>query len=83
MGGAYSMHVNDKLKIIFVGKRESKRPLGKTSRRLQDISKWILKKYNVKLWPGLIWLRMQSSGGGFESVMKLWVTCKAGNFLTR
>jgi len=54
MGNAYK---------ILVKKSERKRPLGRSSRRWEDIIKIDLMEMGGKVRTGLIWLRMGTSGG--------------------
>jgi hypothetical protein len=42
---------------VLVGNPEGKRPLGRPSRR------WIFKKWDMGIWIGLSWLRIETSGG--------------------
>jgi len=44
----------------LVGNPEGKTPFGKTRRRWEDISEWMLGR---KMWTGCIWLRTGTSGG--------------------
>jgi len=39
--------------MVWVGRPEGKRPLGRTRR-----VKWIFKKWVAETWTGLIWLRI-------------------------
>jgi hypothetical protein len=48
---------------ILVGKPKGKRPLGKTRRRLEEIVKWIFRKWDWGAWAGMIWLRLGTGGG--------------------
>jgi hypothetical protein len=68
-GAAYSMHGKDRSKIEMKEKRIAYRnvfekPRGK--RNLKDlvidgrILKWILKKQDMTVWPGFIWLRIRT-----------------------
>jgi len=43
---------------ILIGKPEGERPL----RRPRRVSDWMLRKQDVKLWTGFMWLRIRSSG---------------------
>jgi hypothetical protein len=47
---------------ILVIKSEGKLPLGRPSRRYDDI-KWILKNYGMGVWTGFIWLWIRTSSG--------------------
>jgi hypothetical protein len=46
----------------LVGKREAKRPLGKSRRRCEDNIKKD-RTSNERVWTGLIWLRILIGGG--------------------
>jgi len=48
---------------VLVGKPEGKRPLGRPKRRWEDNIKMDLQKWDVRVWTGLIWLRMRTGGG--------------------
>jgi hypothetical protein len=48
---------------ILVGEPEGKRPLGRSRRRWVDNIKMDLREIGWKMWIGLIWLRMGTSGG--------------------
>jgi hypothetical protein len=48
---------------ILVGKPEVKRPLGRPSRRLKIILRRIFRKWDVGVWTGLSWLRIEIFGG--------------------
>jgi hypothetical protein len=43
---------------VLVGKSERKRP-----RRERIILRWILRKWDLGIWTGLIWLRIGTGGG--------------------
>jgi hypothetical protein len=47
---------------ILVGKPEEKRPLGRPRCR-KIILRWIFKKWDVGVWTGLGWLRIETGGG--------------------
>jgi hypothetical protein len=47
---------------ILVGKSEGKRPLRRPSVDWK-VLKWMLGKLGGKVWTGLIWLRIETSGG--------------------
>jgi hypothetical protein len=49
--------------IILVGWPEGRRPLGTPRRRWKDNINWILGKWGLGMWIGLIWLRVGTSGG--------------------
>jgi hypothetical protein len=46
---------------FFVGKLDGKRPLGRSRRRI--ILVWIFSKWDVGVWNGLGWLRLETVGG--------------------
>ena len=48
---------------FLVGKPEGKRPLGKPRRRWGIVLRWILRKWDVGVWPGSSWLRIGTGGG--------------------
>jgi len=48
---------------VLVGKPEGKRPLGRPRRRGDDNIKMILRKWDVGIWTGSIWLRIGTGGG--------------------
>jgi hypothetical protein len=41
---------------VLVRKRESKKEFGRPRHRMEEILKWIIKKYGVRMWTGCIWL---------------------------
>jgi hypothetical protein len=45
---------------VLVGKPEGKRPLGRPRRRILG---WIFRKWDVGVWTGLGWLRIEIGGG--------------------
>jgi hypothetical protein len=45
---------------ILPGKPEWKRPLGRSLIKLEETLKFILNKYQMKVWNGLIWLCIMS-----------------------
>jgi hypothetical protein len=47
---------------VPVGKPEGKRPLQRPKHRQGIILQQILKKWDVRVWTGFSWLRMESSG---------------------
>jgi hypothetical protein len=48
---------------VLVGKPEGKRPMGRTRRRWEDNIKWIFRQWNVGVWTGLSWIRIETGGG--------------------
>jgi hypothetical protein len=48
---------------ILVGKPERKRPLGRPRRRWEDNIKMDVKREDVVVWTGVIWLRIGTCGG--------------------
>jgi hypothetical protein len=48
---------------VLVGKPGGKRPLGRPRHRWEDnIIGWIFRKWDVGVWTGLGWLRIQTGG---------------------
>jgi hypothetical protein len=47
---------------ILVGKPEGKRPLGKQGVDERIILRWIFRKWDVGVWAGLSWLRIERGG---------------------
>jgi hypothetical protein len=47
---------------VLVGKPEGKRPLGRPRCRCKDNSTRIFRKWNVGIWTGLGWLRIETVG---------------------
>jgi hypothetical protein len=54
MGNAYK---------ILDEKHEEKIPLGRPRRRWRIILKWVLRKYDGRVWIEFIWLRIGTGGG--------------------
>ena len=48
---------------VLVWKREGKRPLGNPSVDGRIILKWILRKWDVRVWTGSSWLRIRTGSG--------------------
>ena len=48
---------------ILVGKPEGRRPLGRPRRRTRIILERISRRWNVCIWTGLGWPRMETGGG--------------------
>jgi len=48
---------------VLTGKPEGKRSLGRPRRRWGIILRWIFRKWDVGVWPGLSWLRIGRGGG--------------------
>jgi hypothetical protein len=48
---------------ILVGKPEGKRPLGDPGVDGRIILGWIFRKWDVGVWTGLSWLRIETGGG--------------------
>jgi len=48
---------------VLVGKPEGKSPLGKRRRRWWIILGWICRRWDVGMWTGLGWLRIETCGG--------------------
>jgi hypothetical protein len=65
----------------LVGKREGKRPLRRRRRRWESNRKWILEKYYGLVWTGLIWLRIEISGGALLTWQQTFGSLKIlGNY---
>ena len=45
------------------GKPEGKRPLGRPRRRWVDHIRWISRRWDVGIWTGLGWPRIEIGGG--------------------
>jgi hypothetical protein len=58
----------------LVGKPEGKRPLERPSHRWEDILRWIFRKWDVGVWTGLSWLRIECGNESSGSI-------KCGEFL--
>jgi len=52
---------------VLVGKPECKRPLGRPRRSWGIMLGWISRRWDVGIWTGLGWLRIETDGG------RLWV----------
>jgi len=48
---------------VLVGKPEGKRPLGRPRRRWVDNIRRISRRWNVDIWTGLGWHRIETGGG--------------------
>ena len=48
---------------VLVGKPEGKRPLGRPSRRWVDNIRMISRRWDVGIWTGLGWTRIETGGG--------------------
>jgi hypothetical protein len=48
---------------VLVGKTKGKRPFGRPRRRWGLIFRWIFRKWDVEVWTGSIWLRIETGGG--------------------
>ena len=48
--------------MVFVGKAEGKRPLGRPRHRWEDNIKIVLQEVRWGTWTGLIWLRIGTGG---------------------
>jgi hypothetical protein len=51
---------------VFVGQPEGKRPLGRPRLDERMILMCILREWDVRVWTGLIWLRIGTGGGHFS-----------------
>jgi hypothetical protein len=47
----------------FVGKPEGKRPMGRPRCRWEDNINVLFGKWDLGVWTGFIWLRIESGGG--------------------
>jgi hypothetical protein len=45
----------------LVAKPEEQRPLGRPKRSWMTILKWILRKHDMRMWAGFVWLRIGAS----------------------
>jgi len=48
---------------VLVGKPEGKRSLGRPRRRWVDNIRWISRRWDVGMWTGLGWPRIETGGG--------------------
>jgi len=48
---------------VLVGKQEGRRPLGRPRRRWADNIRMISRKWDVCIWTGLGWPRIETGGG--------------------
>jgi hypothetical protein len=48
---------------ILVGTPEGMRLMGRPRRRWEDNIKWIFRKWDVGVWTGFGWLRIETRGG--------------------
>jgi hypothetical protein len=48
---------------VLVWRAEVKRPLGDPDLDGRIVLRWIFRKWDVGLWTGLSWLRIQTGGG--------------------
>ena len=48
---------------VLVGKPEGRRPLGRPRRRCVDNIRMDLRRWDVGIWTGLDWLRIETGGG--------------------
>ena len=49
--------------MVLVGKPEGRRPLGRPRRRWVDNIRWISRRWDVGIWTGLGWPRIETGGG--------------------
>jgi hypothetical protein len=64
VGGSRSTHGGDEKCIQnFVGKAEVRKPLEDIGIDGKIILEWILENQGGKVWAGLIWIRIETSGG--------------------
>jgi len=45
------------------GKPEGRRPLGRSRRRWWIILGWMSRRWDVGIWTGLVWPRIETGGG--------------------
>ena len=50
---------------VLVGKPEGKRTMGRPRRRWRIILGWISSRWDVDIWTGLGWARIETGGGRF------------------
>jgi hypothetical protein len=48
---------------VWVGKPKVKRPLGRPGIDGRIILRWIFRKWDLGVWIGLSWLRIETGGG--------------------
>jgi hypothetical protein len=66
MGGACSVHGEVRgMYRVLVKKPERKRPLERPRYRWEDNTKMDIQKWNVGVWTGLSWHRIDTGGGHF------------------
>ena len=64
MGGSCSAYGERRgIHRILVGKPEGKRPHGRPRPRWEITIRYILRKWDVGVWTGLIWLRIGTGSG--------------------
>jgi hypothetical protein len=64
MGGACSADGEERgVYRVLVGKPEGKRAVGRPIVDGRIILGWIFRKWNVGVWTGLGWLRIETGGG--------------------
>jgi hypothetical protein len=64
MGGACSADGEERgVYKVLVGKPEGKRPLGRPRRRWEDNIRMDFRKWDVGVWTGLGWFRIETGGG--------------------
>jgi hypothetical protein len=51
------------VRMVLVGKRKGKRPLGRSRHRWEDNIKMDLQEMGGVAWTGLIWLKTGTGGG--------------------
>jgi hypothetical protein len=50
---------------VLVGKPEGKRPIARPRRRWEIILRWIFRKWDLGVWTGSSWLRIETDVGPF------------------
>jgi len=74
--------VGDALGIqLVVGKPEVKKPLGRAMLNWEGNIKMAFKNYDGRVWAGLIWLRIQKSGGLLEQRTEHLLSFNCWSFL--
>jgi hypothetical protein len=48
---------------VLVEKPDGNRPLGRPRRKWENNIKWNFRNWDVRVWTGLIWLRIRTGGG--------------------
>ena len=58
-------HMSEKREVyrVLVGKPKGRSPMGRPRRRWVIILEWISRRWDVGIWTGLGWPRMETGGG--------------------